>query len=115
MTTGKSNSMSKALYEERNRRLLDQVALKETDRIPFVFGTRFWAAKFAGITFEEQMYDADKSAAALERVLLWLEPDGYTPSLYVFGQPSMHWTIGCFGGPGTVPVRTRRSSIWTRN
>ena len=29
--------MSNALYEERNRRLLDQVALKETDRIPFVF------------------------------------------------------------------------------
>lgn len=63
--------MSNALYEQRNRRLLDQVALKETDRIPFVFGTRFRAAKFAGITFEEQMYDADKSAAALERVLRW--------------------------------------------
>jgi hypothetical protein len=46
--------MSSALYEERSRRLLDQVALKETDRVPFVFGTRFWAAKFAGITFEEQ-------------------------------------------------------------
>ncbi len=75
-----------ALYEERNRRLLDQVALKETDRIPFVFGTRFWAAKFAGISFEEQMYDADKSAAALEKVLLWLEPDGYAPSLYSFGE-----------------------------
>lgn len=76
--------MSNALYEERNRGLLDQVALKETDRIPFVFGTRFWAAKFAGITFEEQMYDAEKSTTALERVLLWLEPDGYTPSLYEF-------------------------------
>src|SRR3972149_809398 len=73
------------LYEVRNQRLLDQVALKETDRIPFAFGTRFWAAKFAGITFEEQMYDIDKSAAALEKVLLWLEPDGYIPSLNSFG------------------------------
>jgi hypothetical protein len=73
------------LYEERSRRLLDQVALKETDRTPFVFATRFWAAKYAGITFEEQMYDAEKSAAALEKVLLLLEPDGYVPSLYIFG------------------------------
>lgn len=77
--------MSIAAFEERNRRLLDQVALKETDRIPFVFGTRFWTAKFAGITFEEQMYDADKSADALEKALIWLDPDGYAPSLYAFG------------------------------
>jgi hypothetical protein len=74
-----------ARFDERNRRLLDQVALKQTDRIPFVFGTRFWAAKFAGITFREQMYDIEKSAAALEKVLLWLEPDGYMPSLYSYG------------------------------
>ena len=74
-----------ALYEERSRRLLDQVALKATDRTPFVFATRFWAAKYAGITFEEQMYDAEKSAAALEKVLVLLEPDGYVPSLYIFG------------------------------
>lgn len=74
-----------ALFEQRNRRLLDQVALKETDQIPFVFATRFWAAKHAGITFEEQMYDAEKSADALEKVLLLLQPDGYVPSLYNFG------------------------------
>lgn len=61
--------MPNPLYEERNRRLLDQVALKETDRTPFVFGTRFWAARFAGITFEQQMYDIDKSAAALDPAL----------------------------------------------
>ena len=73
------------LYEERNRRLLDQVALKETDRVPFIFGTRFWIAKFAGITFEEQMYDAEKAAAAFEKALLWLEPDGYAPTLNTFG------------------------------
>lgn len=79
------NKTPGALYDERNKRLLDQVALKQTDRIPFVFGTRFWAAKFAGITFKEQFYDIDKSAAALEKVLLWLEPDGYSPSLYSFG------------------------------
>src|SRR3972149_3876337 len=80
-----TNTAPSALYEERSRRLLDQVALKETDRIPFVFATRFWSARFAGITFEEQMYDAEKSAAAPEKVLLFLEPDGFVPSLYNFG------------------------------
>ena len=79
------NSEYGRLYQERNRRLLDQVALKETDRIPFVFGTRFWIAKFAGITFEEQMYDADKAAAAFEKALLWLEPDGYAATLNTWG------------------------------
>ena len=100
--------MSSALYEERNRRLLDQVALKETDRVPFVFGTRFWAAKFAGITFEEQMYDADKSAAALERVLLWLEPDGYTPSLNVYGPTldALEYRLLKWPGHGTDPNAT---------
>ncbi len=97
-----------ALYEERNRRLLDQVALKETDRIPFVFGTRFWAAKFAGISFEEQMYDVDKSAAALEKVLLWLEPDGYSPSLNSFGPTldALDYRLMQWPGHGTDPNAT---------
>ena len=73
------------IYEERNRRLLDQVALRQTDRTPFVFVARFWPARLAGITFEQQMYDAEKSADALEKALLLVQPDGYVPSLYCFG------------------------------
>lgn len=80
-----SDTAASARYEERRQRLLDQVALKETDRTPFVFATRFWAARYAGITFEQQMYDAEKSADALEKALVLLEPDGYVPSLYLFG------------------------------
>ena len=80
-----SETAANARYEERRQRLLDQVALKETDRTPFVFATRFWAARYAGITFEQQMYDAEESADALEKALVLLEPDGYVPSLYIFG------------------------------
>jgi len=100
--------MSSTLYEERNRRLLDQVALKETDRTPFVFGTRFWTAKFAGITFEEQMYDVDKSAAALEKALLWLQPDGYSPSLYSYGPvlDALDYRLLEWPGHGTDPNAT---------
>jgi hypothetical protein len=68
-----TSNLPNALFEQRNRRLLDQVALKETDRIPFVFGTRFWAAKFSGISFQEQMYDVDKSLRPWRKVQLWLE------------------------------------------
>jgi len=98
-----TSKLPSALFEERKQRLLDQVALKETDRVPVVFGTRFWAAKFAGISFEEQMYDADKSAAALEKVLLWLEPDGYSPSLYSFGPTldAMDYKLLKWPGHGT--------------
>lgn len=92
-----------ALYAERNRRLLDQVALKETDRVPFVFGTRFWTAKFAGISFEEQMYDIDKAAAAFEKALLWLQPDGYIPSLSSYGPTleAMDYRLLQWPGHGT--------------
>lgn len=80
-----SANPNQALYDERKQRLLDNVALKETDRVPVVFATRFWVSTYAGITFEEQMYDVDKAAAAYEKVLNWLQPDGYQPSLYSFG------------------------------
>jgi uroporphyrinogen-III decarboxylase len=91
------------LYAERNQRLLDNVALKQTDRTPFVFATRFWVAKVAGITFEEQMYDIDKSAAAYEKVLHMLEPDGYNPSLYSFGPilDSLDFKLVHWPGHGT--------------
>src|SRR3990172_11164768 len=102
------HSSPAALYEERNRRLLDQVALKETDRIPFVFGTRFWTAKFAGITFEEQMYDAGKAADAFEKAVLWLEPDGYAPTLNTYGPTleALDYRLFKWPGHGTVKNAT---------
>ena len=89
-----------ALYEERHRRLLDQVAIKETDRVPFVFNTRFWVATFAGITFEEQMYDADKAADAWEKTLAWLQPDGYAPTLNTYGPTLEALDYRLFKWPG---------------
>ena len=49
------------LYEARTQRIAAATALKETDRVPFFYTTRFWAARVAGITCQEQMYDADKA------------------------------------------------------
>ncbi|MFO1361447.1 MAG: uroporphyrinogen decarboxylase family protein [Burkholderiales bacterium] len=105
---GASESTASARYEARRRRLLDQVALKETDRTPFVFATRFWAARHAGITFEQQMYDAEKSADALERALLLLEPDGYVQSLYIYGPTlsALDYRLMQWPGHGTDPNAT---------
>jgi len=66
------------LYRERERRLLDAVALKETDRVPFVFFQIFWLAAYGGFSCREAMYDYDKLADAAKRALLELEPDAFT-------------------------------------
>lgn len=86
------------LYKTRLARIMDHIALKETDRVPFVFATRFWGAKFAGITFAEQMYDVDKAAAAVGSAVEFLDPDAiqaglstYGPTLEAFDYRPMAW------------------------
>jgi len=74
------------LYDERVRRVADQVALRETDRVPFVFATRFWAASLAGITFERFMYDTDAAIDATRDALRLVDPDQYSSSIYSFGK-----------------------------
>ena len=34
-------SGNESLYAERSQRIADAVALKETDRVPFIYATRF--------------------------------------------------------------------------
>jgi uroporphyrinogen-III decarboxylase len=73
------------LYDERTRRVADAVALKQTDRVPFVYATRFWAARAFGITCQEQMYDADKAIEVNKAAIVMLQPDVFVPSLNAFG------------------------------
>lgn len=73
------------LYDERAQRIADAVLLKETDRVPFVYSTRFWAARAFGITCQEQMYDADKAIAVSKAAIAMLQPDAFVPSLNAFG------------------------------
>ena len=85
MTTPENGQSAEALYAERHKRLYDTIALKEVDRVPFAYATRFWAAAYAGITFEEAMYDADKAIEATRQAVELLQPDCVTPSIYAFG------------------------------
>lgn len=75
-----------ALYNERLQRIEDAVALRESDRVPFIYSTNFWAAKLAGITFEEAMYDLDKYVTASKQAIHLLQPDAFSAILFPFGQ-----------------------------
>ncbi len=80
------NSSTKELFDQRNQRIADQVALKETDRTPFFYSTRFWAASLDGITFEESMYDVEKAVKSNKRAIELLQPDAFSPACHPFGQ-----------------------------
>ena len=63
------------LFEEREKRVNDAVALRAPDRVPILLLTGFFPAYYAGITCEEAMYDGEKAMAAWSRFLLDFEPD----------------------------------------
>jgi hypothetical protein len=66
---------SETPYKERLKRIKDAVELREPDRVPLTPFFTFFAAKYAGITFQEAMYDLDKLEVGLERLILDFEPD----------------------------------------
>ena len=74
MKMGKS---AEELYRKREKRIRDAVQLKEPDRVPVVTHFGFFPARYAGITFEDAMYDSDKMMAAWVNATLELEPDMY--------------------------------------
>lgn len=80
--TGKTGQQ---LFNERVQRLADNVALKETDHSPFIYGTRFWAAAYKGITFKEFMYNADAAIDATREAVRFLKPDAFGATVYAFG------------------------------
>ena len=73
------------LYNERLQRIEDAVALREPDRVPFIYSSIFWSAKYAGITFQDAMYDIDKYVDATRQVVELLRPDAFSTLLFPFG------------------------------
>ncbi len=63
------------LYEERERRVLDAIALRKPDRVPILVLFGFFPAKYAGMTVEEAMYDPEKLFDAQLKTLLEFQPD----------------------------------------
>ncbi len=58
------------LYLEREKRVNDAIQLKEPDRVPVMSLFGFFPAKYAGITFEQAMYETDRMIQAWEKTIL---------------------------------------------
>ena len=68
-----------ARYDERWRRIMDCVRLRQPDRMPVVMYTTHWLAKYGGVSFKQLMYDYEKAKDIAERAVLEFEPDAVTP------------------------------------
>jgi hypothetical protein len=76
----RSNKMvetAEELYKKKEKRVSDAVQLEVPDRVPFVSMFHFFPAKYAGINFEQIMYDYDKLADVSKRVIMDFELDMY--------------------------------------
>ncbi|MCC6201696.1 MAG: hypothetical protein IT494_01670 [Gammaproteobacteria bacterium] len=71
--------------QERQQRIDDAVALRETDRVPFIYSSSFWAAQYSGMTCEEAMYDLPRFLEASKKAILMLEPDAMSAAAFPLG------------------------------
>ena len=65
------------LLIEREKRICDAIALSEPDRVPVMSMFGFLPARLAGITYEEAMYDYDKTMQAWIEAMALFQPDTY--------------------------------------
>ena len=63
------------LYQEREKRVLDAVALRKPDRVPILPLFSFFVAHHAGMTIQEVMNDPDKLFEAQWKTLMDFQPD----------------------------------------
>ena len=82
------------IYKEREKRVFDAIRLNVPDRVPINAVSGFFAARYAGFTCKEVMYDREKTIEATLRYLLDFQPDlGDNPFFLVFLGPMLE-TIG---------------------
>ncbi|MEW6666090.1 MAG: uroporphyrinogen decarboxylase family protein [Thermodesulfobacteriota bacterium] len=98
------------LFQERTKRVQDAIELKVPDRIPVMGSFTFFPAKYAGITFQEVMYDYDKLDLAAEKTILDFQPDMFQnpygtiavgPTFEILDYRQLRWP-----GHGVAPHRT---------
>ncbi|MGI9953398.1 uroporphyrinogen decarboxylase family protein [Moorellaceae bacterium AZ2] len=63
------------LYQERLKRVEDAICLRVPDRVPIILGWGFFPARYAGITYEDYMYNPEKIMDAAIRVHEDFAPD----------------------------------------
>ena len=97
------------LYREREKRVEAAVRLEVPDRVPFVPLFTFFPARYAGISFEQAMYDFDRLSEAWKKAILEFEPDMYN-SYAVIALGPMLERLQCrwlrWPGHGVAPGQT---------
>ena len=98
-TQAKQGKSAQELFEEREKRVSDAIALRMPDRVPVQLFVGYFAAKYAGITCEAAYYDAEKWHQANRKTIVDFEPDVYWvqtasvsgPALGLLGPQQMRW------------------------
>jgi len=73
----KTGKPSEVLYEEREKRVRDAIALKESDRVPVSLRMTYFPAKYAGIPTSTAYYDNIAWRDAIVQTVVHFEPDLY--------------------------------------
>ncbi|MFH0788199.1 MAG: uroporphyrinogen decarboxylase family protein [Pseudomonadota bacterium] len=63
------------LYQQREKRVQEAIALRVPDRVPILVFFAFFPAKYCGMTFQELMYDPEKLYQAEWKTMIDFEPD----------------------------------------
>ncbi|MFH1638701.1 MAG: uroporphyrinogen decarboxylase family protein [Chloroflexota bacterium] len=73
--SGTTDKSPAKLYQEREKRIEDAIALRIPDRVPVTPSFSFFAARYYGITYKEAMYESAKMSAAWEKTITDFQPD----------------------------------------
>ena len=68
------------LFNERQKRIQDAIALKVPDRVPIMPFDTGWCYKYTGTTFEEAHYDYDKRNRVRAKTIQEVPFDAFSPS-----------------------------------
>jgi len=71
----------KELFEAKTKRIKDAINLEIPDKVPFSPVLHFFPAKYAGMTYEEEMYDYGKLASSVKKLTLDFKLDT-TPDVF---------------------------------
>jgi uroporphyrinogen-III decarboxylase len=63
------------LYAEREKRVLDAIALKKPDRVPIMVMFGFFPARYLGMTVQDVMYDPEKLWKAQWKTMVEFQQD----------------------------------------
>ena len=68
---------NKNVYQQKLNRIEDAVHLRKPDRVPIILEFGYFVARYAGITYQDLIYDPIKCAAAYRKTVADFAPDAF--------------------------------------